>query len=548
MAATARRSWKTLRGKPEVVWPAALDAALVEAVEEYRKMEAQLTTGSNYGVQYPMRNRFICDYIFKTTGETRTAKQVGSRLQQLGATSEDSRLSNLLGGFQRSNGPTPPPEETMVIHVQLEFPSEPQGVSSLPTSTPQVHLTPNDMDTPHYLYLMPLSRHWSDPSPPAHPTPSLTLSSFSSFVELVSPFPLSEDTTWSVYRDNALVHQERTELSRVTSPLPGAADRRVYVCDLVPSLWPILCESEDPNYITIVQKVRSTRESSSLPVKEASIVYHFNVPDYTKLRLRPAAPSYNVDTARHRYSLPSSLTSPKGFYPSFPNYGSSLQGYTSWPSSSQDYYSYQDAGYYPGHRRMHNHDPSLVAADPTQSIGGRRYAVNRSPGQEGDVESDVSPHLFPTKSRTQWDTNAHGAISLLKSPFACAAGSGCCRHNHSLSLDGLSVFGRCTNIAVNYCHITSQTDVRPPAAASDIPQSYIPGPTDSNVVQERPDLRRPPTLYSSTGAAVHGRRRSGPSLTTPSPSPPPTAPPTAPGWHTAAIAAIFVMMACLVLW
>jgi hypothetical protein len=30
-----------------------------------------------------MRNRFLSDYIFNKTGQSRTAKQVGSRLQQL---------------------------------------------------------------------------------------------------------------------------------------------------------------------------------------------------------------------------------------------------------------------------------------------------------------------------------------------------------------------------------------------------------------------------------------------------------------------------------
>lgn len=33
--------------------------------------------------RFPMRNRFISEYIYKTTGKRRTAKQVGSRIQQL---------------------------------------------------------------------------------------------------------------------------------------------------------------------------------------------------------------------------------------------------------------------------------------------------------------------------------------------------------------------------------------------------------------------------------------------------------------------------------
>ena len=33
--------------------------------------------------RFPMRNRFISDWIYEKTGKRRTAKQVGSRLQQL---------------------------------------------------------------------------------------------------------------------------------------------------------------------------------------------------------------------------------------------------------------------------------------------------------------------------------------------------------------------------------------------------------------------------------------------------------------------------------
>lgn len=33
--------------------------------------------------RFPLRNRFISDYIFEKTGKVRTPKQVGSRLQQL---------------------------------------------------------------------------------------------------------------------------------------------------------------------------------------------------------------------------------------------------------------------------------------------------------------------------------------------------------------------------------------------------------------------------------------------------------------------------------
>ncbi|KAH6913404.1 hypothetical protein BKA70DRAFT_1558740 [Coprinopsis sp. MPI-PUGE-AT-0042] len=447
-AATSRHSWKLLKGKPEAVWPPALEGALIEALEEYRKMEVRPTT-SKYGVRYPMRNRFISDFILEKTGKTRSAKQVGIRLQQLQDTRKDGPLSSLLGGFQHSNSPSPSPEETMVIHVQLECVSQPQGG---PTPAPQVHLRPNDTDTPHHLYLVPISRHWSDPLPPAHPTPSSTLSSFSSFIELVSSFPLSEETTWSAYRDNTLVHQERTEL-RMASFLPAEAGRHLYVCDLVPSLWPVLCESEDPTYITIVQKVRSARDSSLLSVKEASIVYQFNVPDYTKHKLRPTTSSYAA-TASYPAPLPS--TSSHTYHPSrssVPNYGSSSQGYGYWPSSSQGLYGYRDTGYHPGHRRMH--DPSLAVVNPSQSIGGRQDAADSSPWRQDDhVGSDVSPNSFYAEPRAnQWDTNGHRSFPFSNLPDNGATNPRDGRHNHSHSTGGPSVFGHSTNIAVNNSHI-----------------------------------------------------------------------------------------------
>lgn len=48
--------------------------------------------------RYPMRNRFISDYIQNTTGKYRSAKQVGSRLQQLRDTAEGrERECHLVG-------------------------------------------------------------------------------------------------------------------------------------------------------------------------------------------------------------------------------------------------------------------------------------------------------------------------------------------------------------------------------------------------------------------------------------------------------------------
>lgn len=171
----------------------------------------------------------------------------------------------------------------------------------------------------------------------------------------------------------------------------------------------------DPNYITIVQKVRSARESSSLanavhhaaPVREASIVYHFNVPDYTKLKLRPAASSYTVNSGFSSYSAPSSSGSSQAHHHSrspFPDYNTNPQGDGYWPSSGQESYGYRDASF-AGHRRIH--EPSLTAADPAQSIGSGHYSVDGSRwGHYSDVGGDTFPNSFYAEPRaTQWEVS-----------------------------------------------------------------------------------------------------------------------------------------------
>lgn len=91
----SRKSWKSLRDG-EVVWPPELEAALLEGwnIKDYYQPLLICFAGlENYVPQdtretrilgrFPMRNRFISEYIYKTTGKRRTAKQVGSRIQQL---------------------------------------------------------------------------------------------------------------------------------------------------------------------------------------------------------------------------------------------------------------------------------------------------------------------------------------------------------------------------------------------------------------------------------------------------------------------------------
>ncbi len=94
-----RKSWKTLRGGRDglacrargrfnrrysaaLTPPVAvvLTLCLRLGLEQYQPDDSRETRLLG---RFPMRNRFISEYIFRKTGRRRTAKQVGSRLQQL---------------------------------------------------------------------------------------------------------------------------------------------------------------------------------------------------------------------------------------------------------------------------------------------------------------------------------------------------------------------------------------------------------------------------------------------------------------------------------
>lgn len=88
---TGRRIWKTVKGRREAVWPPELEASLLEGLRRYHQHKWRPALD-----RFPMRNRFISDYILETTGKRRTAKQVGSRLQQLKDTCRQERILQFL--------------------------------------------------------------------------------------------------------------------------------------------------------------------------------------------------------------------------------------------------------------------------------------------------------------------------------------------------------------------------------------------------------------------------------------------------------------------
>ncbi|KAJ2916090.1 hypothetical protein MD484_g4335, partial [Candolleomyces efflorescens] len=92
MGRTGRKTFKTDKMKKQAVWPETVEAALLEALEMYTPPPARGGRARARLQRFPKRNKVIAHHIFKATGQIRSAKQVGSRIQQLRQTCRDPGL------------------------------------------------------------------------------------------------------------------------------------------------------------------------------------------------------------------------------------------------------------------------------------------------------------------------------------------------------------------------------------------------------------------------------------------------------------------------
>ncbi|KAG7089375.1 hypothetical protein E1B28_011065 [Marasmius oreades] len=266
IVATGRRSWKTLKGKGEAVWPPHLEAALIEALEKYRPDESRSTKALG---RFSMRNRFISDYIFETTGKRRTPKQVGSRLQQLRDTCKSERILRLISrrhtennerdaGAVSSDGhsssTSPPPAELQctgevqkcqkrhniwvnIVLEQLAWPSPP----------PVVHIVNNNKLMPLVVHLSPLAA-----SSLSYESTTHCLASMEPTITFASPFALAQQCSYSVFQDDTkLLYTEVAALKCLSDPMQSSG--WMYRASLVPEMWKTLCDSGSPTRYTITQ-------------------------------------------------------------------------------------------------------------------------------------------------------------------------------------------------------------------------------------------------------------------------------------------------------
>ncbi|KAF5374697.1 hypothetical protein D9615_008929 [Tricholomella constricta] len=287
-----RKSWKTLRGG-EIVWPPELEAALLEGLEAYQPDDSRETRLLG---RFPMRNRFISDYIFHRTGTRRTAKQVGSRLQQLRDTCGGKKLMKLLSPC-RPVGPSRCNDfsyrssnncDTDSSSDASSSPSTPVDASTnlrrLDGTTPpsrtviSIDILPNGI-SPYE----PSTRFSSEVSewdrangvvrPSLHPRPFRTIDPTVTFV---APSAISAHSNFTVYSAGLVVYSETTQLNSAGRAPERTDGALLYSTILIPGFWQKIADSPDPTQYTIIQDV--IQGGQDVPSIVFSAMYKFNYP------------------------------------------------------------------------------------------------------------------------------------------------------------------------------------------------------------------------------------------------------------------------------
>ncbi|KAJ7616417.1 hypothetical protein FB45DRAFT_934206 [Roridomyces roridus] len=211
----------------EEVWPVHLEAAMLEGLANYvpdASRETQILG------RFRGRNRFISDYIFSKTGERRTNKQVGSRLQQLRHCSTDPELRRLL----LPHGHSSPAPSSLGSEYSMGDEYNANQRTSISISM-------------HKLPLNSLPSAYGDTHRKSHlVAPTVTL---------ISGRPISAQSYFSVWFGEQCVHTEIVPLivmaDRPANGMPGC----LHTSMLVPAFWRQIITSHDPTQFVITQEV-----------------------------------------------------------------------------------------------------------------------------------------------------------------------------------------------------------------------------------------------------------------------------------------------------
>ncbi|KAJ6528676.1 hypothetical protein DFH09DRAFT_1413512, partial [Mycena vulgaris] len=239
----SRRAWKTLQSG-ENVWPPHLEAALLEGESHVAHTSAETRVLG----RYRGRNQFISEYIFNKTGERRSNKQVGSRLQQLRHCSSDSKLRRLLRPFREpashSHGC---PSEIPVMHPTereelIPYVDLPQtiliSIPIFPPKSPPTSFHPFSQSSFNSHDAVRITNHPRD------------LQSIAPTVAFLSQNPAIAQSWFTVYLGEKLVHSETAPLM-ILKDGPAHGTGFLHTTALAPSYWTTILNSPDPSKFVI---------------------------------------------------------------------------------------------------------------------------------------------------------------------------------------------------------------------------------------------------------------------------------------------------------
>ncbi|KAJ7220883.1 hypothetical protein GGX14DRAFT_204470, partial [Mycena pura] len=218
----SRRTRKTL-SSGEDVWPVHLEAALLEGLEKYVPDDSR---ESRMLGRYRGRNQFVSREIFMATGEWRSSKQVGSRIQQLRHCSKDPKVRRLLDPLRQpepySHDSTPNVNTSVSpsardINISLPLP---QMYAPLQLSY-QLH-----MNGAESVYIQ------SNPQQPGS----------APFVTFIFLSPIHAVSWFTVYLDGQVVHTEGVTMNGHAAQGRQAQQYQLSA-PLVPSCWRKIAES-----------------------------------------------------------------------------------------------------------------------------------------------------------------------------------------------------------------------------------------------------------------------------------------------------------------
>ncbi|KAJ7677152.1 hypothetical protein B0H17DRAFT_1334417 [Mycena rosella] len=174
-----RSCFKSIKGGTGAVWPRHLEAALMQALFDYALTAGARPLGRKKHVN---RNRYISDFILKTTRQYRTPTQVASRLQHMQTSTTDNRVKNLITNCDVPDA-APEPSALRPLETDMNTPDDSDDsapsspVQSLaPISSPAApinniphiaaHPSPLSFPAPEFI---PQLRSYPPPSPPPPP-------------------------------------------------------------------------------------------------------------------------------------------------------------------------------------------------------------------------------------------------------------------------------------------------------------------------------------------------------------------------------------------